>query len=310
MYALLAAALLPAFGLMYYVYKKDTVEKEPFGLVARVFVLGAVAGILAAFIEVAIVSALESALPQGTLLIILEFFVGVAMVEEALKYAALATVIRNRAFNYVFDGIVYGVAAALGFAALENVFYVLEGGFGVALMRALFSVPGHCADGVVMGCFVGLAKYHSVRGNKSTAFGFYVLAYVLPVIEHGIYDAALSVENDAMILVALAVEVIFVIIAAVLVHRMSKRDQAIYPYQEIAQQPDAAQFQQPVQQQFQQPQPQPVQPQFQQQFQQPVQQQQFQQPVQPQVQQPVQPQQAQQVQPPAQQQTYQPPTQQ
>ena len=295
---LLAAALLPAFGLMYYVYQQDKVEKEPFGLIVRVFVLGAVAGIVAAFVESFLMEVFESSLPGGTALLILEYFVGVAMVEEALKYAALATVIKNPAFNYVFDGIVYAVAAALGFAALENVFYVLEGGMGVAVMRALFSVPGHCADGVVMGCFVGLARHRSVRGQKPAALSFYLLAFVLPVIEHGIYDTALSTDSDAMIVLALAVEVVFIVIGAVLVNRMSKNDQPIYPGQQFPVQQVAQQVNQQVlyqqylqNQQYQQP---GMQQQYQQyqQYQQPGMQQQYQQyqqpGMQPQYQQPIQ----------------------
>ena len=226
---LLAAALLPAIVLMVYVYRKDTVEKEPVGLVMRVFFLGAVGALVASLVESVIIGTFEYALPQGMLLLVLEYFVGVAAVEEAVKYAALATVRNNPAFNYVFDGIVYAVAAALGFAALENIFYVFDGGLEVAVTRALFAVPGHCADGVVMGCFFGLAKQREAHGDKARARTYYWLAFLLPVIEHGFYDAALSTDNDLMILLALAVEVAFVICAMVIVNRISKTDAPISP---------------------------------------------------------------------------------
>ena len=58
---LLIAALLPAIVLMVYVYRKDSVEKEPIGLIARLFVLGAVAGPLAAIVENLAFTAFESA---------------------------------------------------------------------------------------------------------------------------------------------------------------------------------------------------------------------------------------------------------
>ena len=225
--ALLFAALLPAAVLLVYVYNKDKVEKEPAGLVFRTFMLGVVAGPVAAIVENILIGVFEAALPQGLLLLILEYFVGVAAVEEGLKYLALSTVHNNPAFNYVFDGIVYAVAAALGFAALENVLYVMDGGFEVAVTRAIFSVPGHFADGVVMGCFFGLAKHRAVRGNKAGARVYYWLAFLLPVIEHGFYDAALSAENDLMTLLALVVEIAFIVYAIVLVNRVSKNDQPI-----------------------------------------------------------------------------------
>lgn len=246
---LLVAALLPAAILMVYVYHKDTVEKEPVGLIVRVFLLGVVAGPVAAVIETVAFGVFEAVLPAGAVLLVLEYFVGVAAVEEALKYAALSTIRKNPAFNYVFDGIVYAVAAALGFAALENVLYVFDGGLEVALTRAVFSVPGHCADGVVMGCFYGLARQREVMGNASGARTYYLLAFLLPVIEHGFYDCALSFESDLMVLLALAVEIGFIIFAMVLVHRISKNDSPIpvnptpqpVAFQQQAPQPQAPQ---------------------------------------------------------------------
>lgn len=228
---LLIAAVLPAAALLAYVYRKDTVEKEPPRLVLLLFVLGMVAGPLAAIVEGVAFGLFEAVLPDGAALLVLEYFVGVAAVEEGFKYLFLNVVRRNPEFNYVFDGIVYAVAVALGFAALENVFYVFDGGLGVAASRAVFAVPGHCADGVVMGCFFGMAKQREVAGNGSGARAYYRLAYLLPVVEHGFYDAALSSESGLLALAALAVELAFIIAAMVLVSNVSKNDSAIYPDQ-------------------------------------------------------------------------------
>ena len=226
---LLIAALLPAIALMVYVYRKDSVEKEPIGLIARLFVLGAVAGPLAAIVENLAFTAFESLLPSGLLLLFLEYFIGVAAVEEGFKYLFLNTVRRHPEFNYVFDGIVYAVAVALGFAALENVLYVFDGGIEVAISRAIFAVPGHAADGVVMGCFFGLARKYEVEGFKNKAFTNRVCALVFPILEHGIYDFSLSTGNDALALFGLGLELVFIGIGMVLVHRMSAHDQAISP---------------------------------------------------------------------------------
>ena len=221
---LLIAAVLPALALMVYVYKKDTVEKEPPGLILKLFVLGMIAGPLAGTIEGALFAVFESVIPPGAIQLVIKFFVGVAAVEEGFKYLFLNTVRKNPNFNYVFDGIVYAVAVALGFAALENVMYVFQGGLEVAAMRAIFSVPGHCADGVIMGCFFGLARHCELSGQKTRASLYYVLAFVLPWIEHGIYDAALSVENDLLALAAMAFQLAFILFAAHLVKQVSAKD--------------------------------------------------------------------------------------
>ena len=235
---------------MFYVYKKDKVEKEPVGLIVRLFVFGMIAGPLAAILETVAFNVFEALLSPGTLLLILEYFIGVAAVEEGLKYIFLSTVRKNSHFNYVFDGIVYAVAVSLGFAALENVLYVFDGGFEVAVMRAIFSVPGHCADGVIMGCFFGLAKQHEMHGRKSKATLNYVLAFALPTIEHGFYDAALSSESDFLALVGMAFQLAFIVFAALLVRKISKEDAPVH--QGYAQPPSAGygstppQFKQPT----------------------------------------------------------------
>lgn len=226
---LFIAALLPAIAVMAYVYKKDKAEPEPVGLVVRVLILGAVSGLVAGFVESILLSVFEAAIPPGTLLLIVEYFVGVAAVEEACKYFCLNTVKHNPAFNYVFDAVVYSVAAAIGFAALENVFYVFEGGLGTAVMRAIFSVPGHAADGVVMGVFYGLARKHELHGRTQQARQFYLLAYLLPVIEHGFYDAALSTESDIMALFAMVFDLAFISIAFALVRKHSASDEPLHP---------------------------------------------------------------------------------
>ena len=221
---LLAAALLPAIALMIYVYRKDRVEREPTGLVLRVFIIGALSGLVAGAVEGVLFSVFEAAIPPGVLLVVVEYFVGVAAVEEGCKYFALNTIRNNPEFNYVFDAIGYSVAAALGFAALENVFYVFDGGLEVAFTRAIFSVPGHMADGVVMGVFFGLARKRELNGNAAGARMFYLLAWLLPVIEHGFYDAALSLESDALAFAAMVTDLAFIAIAFVLIRRVSKND--------------------------------------------------------------------------------------
>ena len=226
---LIGLALAPAIILLYYVYKKDTVEHEPVGLVLRMFILGAVGIIPAIVLEIAAGSAIDAAFPDGVQKIVFENFIGVALIEEAVKFFILSRVAKRPEFNYVFDGIVYGVAVALGFAALENILYVVSGGFETAVSRAIFAVPGHCADGVIMGCFFGLAYKYRNMGQKSNHISFLFLALFVPFIEHGLYDSALSLGSDMFGLAALVFDIVFIIIAMVVVKKMSKRDEPLKP---------------------------------------------------------------------------------
>ena len=132
---LICAALLPAVVLCVYVFKKDRVEKEPIGLLVKLFVLGAIVCIPGAIIFGSILEpvAADVSAPYAeqsfyeALYYALEAFVVVALVEEGMKFLVLYFVTRNnKNFNSLFDGIIYAVFVSLGFAALENVLYVKE----------------------------------------------------------------------------------------------------------------------------------------------------------------------------------------
>jgi RsiW-degrading membrane proteinase PrsW (M82 family) len=93
---------------------------------------------------------------------------------------------KNPYFDEHFDGIVYAVCVGLGFAAIENVFYVFDNSddwLSVAVMRSLLAVPGHYAYAVLMGYYYSV--YYFVDRSPRTA----VCILAVPVIAHGIYDA-------------------------------------------------------------------------------------------------------------------------
>lgn len=94
-------------------------------------------------------------------------------------------------FDEPFDGIVYGVAVSLGFATIENIFYLIANGIEHAMTRALLPVSSHALFGVIMGFYFGKAKFS--EGNKAI---WLILSLVLPFILHGFYDfILLSQEN-------------------------------------------------------------------------------------------------------------------
>jgi RsiW-degrading membrane proteinase PrsW (M82 family) len=123
-------------------------------------------------------------------------FVGAGVCEETVKYLILTLLcLRWHAFDEPIDGMVYGITVSLGFAAMENVFYVLHessssASLGVALLRALTAVPSHAAGGAVMGFFVGLS-----RGRRSGRLLLLALAWAAPVALHGAYDFFLFVNK-------------------------------------------------------------------------------------------------------------------
>ena len=87
-----------------------------------------------------------------------------------------------------FDGIVYGVFVSLGFAGVENVLYVLNAGFGTAVVRAIFSIPGHAMFGVVMGFYLSRAKWAEKYGQRHRMRADLRRSFFVPAVLHGLYD--------------------------------------------------------------------------------------------------------------------------
>lgn len=217
---LVCAALLPAIVLGVYVFRKDRVEKEPLGLLLLLILLGFAICYPAAEIESLFSSLLYKIFTpfgkvvNGKLLLsgttyklyhASKYFIGVALVEEGLKFLAmyLATH-KNKNFNSLFDGVVYAVFVSLGFAALENILYVRQYGWMNALMRGILAVPGHTFFGVLMGYYYSLwhmyekagerelqLKQAGIAGNLQKIFSgkrYLALSLLIPTLAHGMYD--------------------------------------------------------------------------------------------------------------------------
>ena len=233
---LLLAALLPPLYLMFRIYKEDKVEREPVGLIAKTCLFGALSIIPVVIVELILGVIIGLLLDLNSVVgILVENFIGVALVEEFFKMQACRlSVWKNREFNYTFDGMVYAVAAAIGFAALENVEYVLldSQGLSVALMRAVTAIPGHTIFGIFMGLHLGMAKYYQVREMEPEYKRQLRLAFLIPVLLHGSYDFLCSVENDMAVLAFLVLLVVMDVIAIRKVKSFQQGDRSIYMTEE------------------------------------------------------------------------------
>ena len=219
-----ALAVIPGILIIIYVYRKDKVEKEPAGLIVRLLALGAVSCIVAGFAE-SFASAFLPSFPAGTLeYALVNSFALAAFWEELLKYLALRIGSwRSPHFNYRFDGVVYGVSSAVGFAIVENVMYVYEYGYQTALVRAFTAVPLHAFCGVAMGVFYAMAKKESIQG-RSSGFGYTLLALIVPMMIHGVYDTMAFMRTEASTIGLLTFIVIMYIVAIVTIRKLSKAD--------------------------------------------------------------------------------------
>jgi RsiW-degrading membrane proteinase PrsW (M82 family) len=179
---LLILSLAPVFIIAGYVYFRDKYEREPIGLLLWALFCGALSVIPILFIESFLMgfSGLFSGLGKAAW----DAFAVAAFSEEIFKFIALYLLIwKSREFNDKLDGIVYAVFISLGFAAVENVMYVMGNGFGTGIMRAITAVPAHAIFGVTMGFYFGMAKFYDKK-----RYELKLKALIYPILLHGIYD--------------------------------------------------------------------------------------------------------------------------
>lgn len=187
--ALVAAAIVPGLMLLWFFHAAD-VHSEPPRVLWACFGLGVLTIPLVLLLvwPIAAFSGIES-VHNPYLKGALDAFFEAAIPEELCKFAVLmGFAYPHKEFDEPMDGVVYGAAASLGFATLENVLYVGQGGVGVAILRAITAVPGHAMGGVIMGYFVGRAKFAPKQRSR-----LLLAAIFWPTLLHGLYDAPLLI---------------------------------------------------------------------------------------------------------------------
>jgi RsiW-degrading membrane proteinase PrsW (M82 family) len=181
-----ALALGPVVALLFFFWVKDRYERDPLKYLLITLGAGVVSAIPVVVVEMLwVLPSYEiSALTTGELAFVT--FVAVGLTEEFFKALAFfIPVYWSKHFNEPYDGIMYGVAAALGFAGIENVMYVLMGGVPAAFIRAITAVPAHAMFGLFIGYFAGRAKFAKRKWVKP----FLILTgFLIAVFLHGLYD--------------------------------------------------------------------------------------------------------------------------
>lgn len=212
---LFVLAVAPSFFLLWRFHHADKYKTESVSLLAWTFVLGGIGALVAAFVEPSPPS------NAGVAVTFLYFIFGVALIEELAKFLAVRILpYRSAQFDEAMDGVIFGITAALGFATVENVFYVFHFGGAVALFRAFVSVPGHAFYGAVMGYYLGEAK---VKKRPQLALWGLALAIVI----HATFDT-LTQFSGTLGLIVLPLFVWFVYFAVVKKEIAKAQSESLY----------------------------------------------------------------------------------
>jgi RsiW-degrading membrane proteinase PrsW (M82 family) len=197
---------LPALVLAAYVWYDDATTQPRRGLLVVTFVLGLLfvsfAGILNGVGGNAVIRLLDPlSVPESVVFAVL-FTVVVAPVEEGIKLLAVRVyAYQSEGFETVISGAVYGAAAGLGFATMENAFIIADqvtetgnltatatDGGVVTTVRA-FVGPGHVIYSAFAGYYLGLARF-----NRKYAGPIVLKGLLIAVVLHAGYNTLTSTD--------------------------------------------------------------------------------------------------------------------
>lgn len=187
---LLGIALAPVAAIGFFIWLKDTYEREPLKHIFISFTLGVLCAIPALIMSIL----LGKFIPvdyESILSVAIYALIVVAFAEEFAKFLILRFyAYRQKEFNEPFDGIVYGAIISLGFAGIENILYVIDGGLQVGILRMFTAVPAHASFGIIMGYYFGLAWKH-----KDKARAYKLKGLLAAIVLHGLYNFFLMQQS-------------------------------------------------------------------------------------------------------------------
>lgn len=229
---LIVVAIIPVFLIGFYIYKKDR-EKESQRLLTKLFLLGILSCIPTILLSLILDYIIGSNEPKNLVLLFFYVLIKIALVEELCKWFMVYKAAYNdREFNHIYDAIVYSVFVSLGFAFFENVFYALDGGIKIGLLRGITAVPCHAINAILMGNYLGLAKQNDIKGNKKEVIIYKILSIIVPTLAHGIYDFCIYAEIKTFLIIFLVYILLAFTYAIIKVRKVSKIEKNIDDFEE------------------------------------------------------------------------------
>ncbi len=235
LFLILLLATIPAIFWFFVFLREEKFDAIPKKLITKVFVIGALSGLLAVVFEFVLVlffpaSATRAVfepdeiqkLAFSTAVFALIITICAAAIEELVKiYSVKWFAYDNFQFNQVVDGAVLGVSAGLGFATLENIGYFLgvaDKDFGtfltVFVVRFLATTLLHALTTGIAGYYLGKAKF-------STDKGVFWEGLLAAILIHATFNILLF---SGLVLGLLLNIVLLVVMLAFLIRRMDSTE--------------------------------------------------------------------------------------
>jgi RsiW-degrading membrane proteinase PrsW (M82 family) len=208
------------------VYLREDDHPEPNRLILGMFFAGGLSAFVAAGVEFVLLRGLEQIPLSPIALNLIAFFVVVGFVEEFLKFYAVKVGSRSsRNFDEPTDAMIYLVVAALGFAAVENVFALFSFGTAtsvaieIALLRFVSATLLHVLASAVVGYYFARQRFFLWKNQV-------IKGLLIATILHGLYNiltlSSNGFERLSLTLLIVALLGIMAIVVNIFFYRLKK----------------------------------------------------------------------------------------
>ena len=194
---------------------------EPAKMIVKIFFLGTLVTIPVFLAELGVAYGISKLSAPSLIIHILYWFVAIALIEEVFKYLVVrGSVLKSSEFDEPVDAMIYMIISAMGFAALENVLYLLPVSEKVLSLNTLFVSTAtiaffrfigatflHALCSGLIGYFLALSIYY-----KKNHLGILLAGIAIATFLHGLYnfsimeaEGSIRIIIPAVILVGLAI---------------------------------------------------------------------------------------------------------
>ena len=223
-------SIIPVLIILAVIYNMSEVKKQPLWLLFILFLGGILSWVMVRYISRFLgndiyKSQIEINEALGNKGFFLVSFGIIAIIEEMSKYIVITIMcFKNKYFKNPYDAIMYAVCISLGFAFVENIMYINNYGMGVAISRAIFSIPAHASFGIIMGYYLGVSKLCRDKGEANASALTRYSAFFIPLIFHGFYDFLLNFNTESIYIIFLIYVIIMYAFVILLLFRLNRVD--------------------------------------------------------------------------------------
>jgi RsiW-degrading membrane proteinase PrsW (M82 family) len=222
----LLGGILPALVWLWFWLKEDKAHPEPKRIIFLAFVFGMLGVPFAVLFEKLAYNQIH--------VITFTLFLSWAIIEELVKYfAAILSGLRSKYFDEPIDAVMYLISSALGFAALENVFFIfssiVNGGFADAFVTGQLRFVGASVLHITTSALVGFSIAFALCEPKWKKWLYHFFGLLTAISLHTAFNYLILINNGKYLLEIFGLLWLVIILIIILFEKIKRSQCAVVP---------------------------------------------------------------------------------